>query len=149
MQDKVSEPHPSGSTNTTKKPTKIPSWGSVFFLALMAYGFWQISSHFLDEWFRNSELTASGYAVIAKDYPSLSEKTKNFIDTKLEKGYLSVGDTTPIYAAMLNDLDSVQLDPGPDFDEPELSTTQNLYRRLMGTPTQSKAKDLLLQHRQR
>lgn len=144
----VNETLKPGSDDNMKKPVKSLSLGSFILLALLVYGFWQISTHYLDEWFRDSELTASGYAVIAKDYPSLSEKTKAFIDTRLEKGYLSVGDTTPIYDAMLDDLDSIQLGPSPDFGDPEVSISQTMYRRLLGTPTESKAKDFLLQHRQ-
>lgn len=146
MPNPVNETLTPGSDNEKRKPRKSLSFGSFFFLALLVYGFWQISNHYLDEWFRNSELTASGYAVIAKDYESLSEKTKSFIDSRMAKGYLTVGDTTPIYDAMLDDLDSIQL--GPSSGDPEVSTTQTIYRRVMGIPTESKAKDLLLQHRQ-
>jgi hypothetical protein len=64
----------------------------------------------------------------------------------MAKGYLTVGDTTPVYDAMLDDLDSIQL--GPSSGDPEVSTTQTIYRRVMGIPTESKAKDFLLQHRQ-
>jgi hypothetical protein len=141
-------PHQASPGSVPKKPAKALSFGSVVFIGIILYGTWQIVSTYLDEWFSGSELTAEGYAVIAKDYPALSEKTKQVIDFYLDKGYLAVRDTTPIYSAMLNDLPSVELGPGPDLGDPKESLNHVIYRRIMGIPTQSKGKDLMMQHRQ-
>ncbi len=141
-------PQQSSLGRAAMTPTKGLSSGSIFFIAILMYGAWQIISTYLDEWISGSELTADGYAVIAKDYPSLSEKTKQVIDLHLNKGYIAVRDTTPIYDAMLNDLESVQTGPAPDLGDPKESLNHVLYRRIMGIPTQSKGKDLLMQHRQ-
>jgi hypothetical protein len=134
---------PSGDT----RKSKGLSFGSIAFLALMVYGFWQIMNHFSDEWMRDSELTADGYAVIAKEYPALSPKTRSVIQARLNKGYLAARDTTPIYDAMLEDIDSITVGPAPEFGDPDVSVTQTLYNRVMNIPTQSKAKDLLLEAR--
>lgn len=148
MPNPVNETLTPGSDNERRRPARFPSISMVFLILLLSYGFWQLMSYYTDQWFRDSELTASGYSVIAKDYPALSEKTKAFIDSRMEKGYLSVGDTTPIYSAMADDLGSIQLTPSPDFSDPKESINQTIYRRVMGIPTASKAKELLLQHRQ-
>lgn len=124
------------------------SFGSIALLALLAYGVFQIMNYYTDEWMRDSELTADGYAVIAKEYPALSPNTRSVIQARLNKGYLSVRDTTPIYDAMLEDVKSITLGPAPEFGDPKVSMHQTVYNRVMKIPTQSKAKDLLLEARQ-
>lgn len=105
---------------------------------------------YMNEWQRSNELSASGYAVIAKEYPTLSLSAQSVIDQHMSKGYLIQKDSESIYDAMLKERpDGITVSPSPDFGDPPEAIYLRVYRSIVGQPTKSKAKDLLLNYSSR
>jgi hypothetical protein len=106
-----------------------------------------VTRPFMNEWQSNNELSASGYAVIAKEYPTLSLSAQSVIDQHMSKGYLIQKDSQSIYDAMLKDRPGgIMVSPSPDFGDPPEAIHLTVYRNIVGQPTKSKAKDLLLNY---
>lgn len=102
---------------------------------------------YMDEVSSKREVSRSAYSVIAKEYPTLSLTAQEAINQRLAKGFLIVNDLAPIYDVMLAERTSgIQVHPAPDFgdDDGDESLGGIVLRSVTNSPTQSKAKDLLL-----
>lgn len=99
----------------------------------------------MDEVSNNREVPRSAYSVIAKEYPTLSGDAQEAINQRLAKGFLIGNDLAPIYDVMLAERTSgIQVHPAPDFGDGAESLGGIALRTATHSPTQSKAKDLLL-----
>lgn len=121
----------------------VTSWVTI--LIIVPVGVTFFTSSWTDKWFSRQEISASGYSIVAKEYPGLSHEGKEFINQRLAKGTLINADLTPIIFMMIDEKkEGIQTSPAPDFgDAPESFHAQTL-RNILGRPTQSNAKDLLL-----
>jgi len=104
-----------------------------------------IGRPFLNEWSRNQELSASGYAVIADAYEKSSEPVKAEVRRSITKGYLLVADTAHLYDILLPEHpEGIQTYPAPNLGDDEETVLSQVWRHITGVPTTSIGKVRML-----
>lgn len=96
------------------------------------------------EWVMAQETTAGGYAIVAKEYPTLSADSQALIRLHNAKGYLTRQDVSDIILVLTDERpEGIQVYPAPDFGDPYEDTGTTLWRSLIGEPSQYKSKAVL------
>lgn len=107
-----------------------------------------VVSPYISEWTMSQEMGSSGYAIVAKEYETLSPAGRAEIRKLLDKGRLLKSDMMRVFDIALAEKPAgqgIQTYPAPDYGDEQEGYDAALWRNLWGKPTVSKAKDKLLQ----
>lgn len=126
------------TSKLAKKTGKLLGWAIA--LGLIYYSISPKST----EWVMAQETTAGGYAIIAKEYPTLSPGSQALVRSQNDKGYLTRKDVSDILMIITGERPGgIQVYPAPDFGDPKEDTSSALWRSFIGEQSTYKSKTIL------
>lgn len=125
----------------TQKTKSFLSWFAI--LAGVPILTYCLIGPYTSAWVQRWEASPSGYAILAKEFPSLSAPLRGEISRCLEKGYLTNGDVNGIVQGIVKEKGMVQTYPAPDFGDGEKSGA-GMLNQVLGKRQDSLAKRKLI-----
>ena len=130
-----------------RKTLKGLLW-AVLILIVIPVGTNYLLSPYTSAWLMSWEMNSSGYAIVAKEYETLSPHGREEVRKLLDKGYLRKSDMERVFDVALPEKpagEGIQTFPAPDYGDEREGFDAEMWRNIRGKPTASKAKDKLLQ----
>ncbi|MFG8764947.1 hypothetical protein ACEOVB_29580 [Pseudomonas aeruginosa] len=132
---------------TLRKTLKGLMW-AVMLLIVMPVGTTYLLQPYTNAWLMSWEMNSTGYAIVAKEYVTLSPHGREEVRKLLNKGYLRKSDMGRVFDVALPEKpagEGIQTFPAPDYGDESEDFDAEMWRNIRGKPTVSKAKDKLLQ----
>ncbi|MBP5948036.1 hypothetical protein [Pseudomonas sp. P9(2020)] len=131
-------------SNTELNAKKSKRFGGWFYAILLGLIWWYVISPASDTFVMDGEATAGDYALVVREFPSLSPQLKREVAGFYDKGFLTRRDVTLIVGRIVDERPKgVTVSSSPNYGDTEEPIHAWMWRRVTGERADFKAKALL------